>query len=71
MFPLPLSLDPTGQASLGATSLTFTKQNWNVPQTVRVTGVDDFIDDGTVIFMSLWDLLAQVTTNLMTSHDKF
>ena len=47
---VPLSLDPTGQASLAATSLTFTKNNWSVPQTVRVTGVDDFIDDGTVIF---------------------
>src|SRR5207248_8941259 len=29
-------------------SLTFTPQNWNVPQTVTVTGVDDFIDEGDV-----------------------
>ena len=46
---VPLSLNPGGQASLSA-SLTFTKNNWNTPQTVRVTGLDDFIDDDTVIF---------------------
>jgi hypothetical protein len=28
------------------TSLTFTNQNWNSPQTVRVTGVDDAVADG-------------------------
>ena len=47
---VPLSLNPGGQASLSASSLTFTKNNWNTPQTVRVTGLDDFIDDDTVIF---------------------
>ncbi|MDP6297881.1 MAG: hypothetical protein QF388_00535, partial [Acidimicrobiales bacterium] len=29
-------------------SLTFTTSNWNVPQTVTVTGVDDYLIDGTV-----------------------
>ncbi|HJM99583.1 MAG TPA: hypothetical protein QF850_04940, partial [Acidimicrobiales bacterium] len=29
-------------------SLTFTTSNWNVPQTVTVTGVDDYLVDGTV-----------------------
>ena len=47
---VPLSLDPGGQASLAASALTFTKNNWDVPQTVTVTGLDDFIDDGTVSF---------------------
>ena len=30
------------------TSLTFTPSNWNRPQTVTVTGVDDHIHDATV-----------------------
>ena len=31
-------------------SLTFTPANWNTPQTVTVTGVDDAIDDGDVAY---------------------
>ena len=30
--------------------LTFTSQNWNAPQTVTVTGVDDAIADGPVAY---------------------
>ena len=36
----------TGEATV--TSLTFTSANWNTPQTVTVTGVDDNIIDGTI-----------------------
>jgi len=31
-------------------SLTFTPENWNVPQTVTVTGVDDLAEDGDVAY---------------------
>ena len=31
-------------------SLTFTANNWNLPQTVTVTGVDDFIVDGPITY---------------------
>ena len=31
-------------------SLTFTTANWNVAQTVTVTGVDDAVDDGDVAY---------------------
>ena len=31
-------------------SLTFTTANWNVPQTVTVTGVDDAVDDGDMAY---------------------
>ncbi|MCA9133515.1 MAG: aspartyl protease family protein [Planctomycetales bacterium] len=34
-------------AATGSTSLVFTPQNWNVPQTVLVTAVDDNISEGT------------------------
>ena len=33
-------------------SLTFTPANWNVAQTVTVTGVDDAVDDGDVTYRS-------------------
>jgi hypothetical protein len=36
----------TGEASVSAASLTFTPANWNTPQTVTVTGVNDSVDDG-------------------------
>ena len=31
-------------------SLTFTPANWNTPQTVTVTGVDDAVDDGNIAY---------------------
>ena len=31
-------------------SLTFTAANWNVAQTVTVTGVDDALDDGDIAY---------------------
>ena len=34
------------EAFLSATSLVFTPTNWNIPQTVTVTGVDDLVVDG-------------------------
>ncbi|MEP0940017.1 MAG: gliding motility-associated C-terminal domain-containing protein [Cyclobacteriaceae bacterium] len=44
--------DPT-EISLDATSLTFNNANWNIPQTVIVTGLDDLIDDdGTTILIT-------------------
>ncbi|MBQ9393977.1 MAG: hypothetical protein IJU23_00435, partial [Proteobacteria bacterium] len=36
------------EGTVSPTSLTFTKDNWNEPQTVTVKGVDDEIDDGNV-----------------------
>src|SRR6185503_3946719 len=43
------SSDPSeGEASV--TSLTFTAADWNVPQTVTVTGVDDAVDDGDIAY---------------------
>src|SRR6185436_10208722 len=41
-----LSSGDTTEGTLSASSLTFTTANWNLPQTVTVTGVDDSVDDG-------------------------
>ncbi|MCA1971595.1 MAG: tandem-95 repeat protein [Caenispirillum sp.] len=45
---IPLSVSNPNELSLPVTSLTFTPANWNVPQVVQVTGVDDTLVDGTV-----------------------
>jgi hypothetical protein len=38
--------DDTGEGTISPVSLTFTSANWNAPQTVTVTGVDDGVLDG-------------------------
>jgi len=44
---IPLSISDPTEATLGAvTSVTFTSANWNVPQTITVTGLDDLLADG-------------------------
>eukprot|EP01061_Rhynchopus_euleeides_P001798 TRINITY_DN1131_c0_g3_i1.p1 TRINITY_DN1131_c0_g3~~TRINITY_DN1131_c0_g3_i1.p1 ORF type:complete len:2488 (+),score=898.26 TRINITY_DN1131_c0_g3_i1:439-7902(+) len=44
------SLDDATEGRLGKTELIFTKDNWNLPQAVLVTGVDDDIMDGDVTY---------------------
>ena len=41
-----LASEPAGEGSPSPASLTFTPVNWNAPQTVTVTGVDDLVADG-------------------------
>ena len=43
---IDLSSSDPGEGTVLPTSLTFTAANWNVPQTVTVTGVDDGTADG-------------------------
>jgi hypothetical protein len=43
---VPLSSSNPGQGVANVSSLTFTSSNWNTPQTVTVTGVDDHIVNG-------------------------
>jgi hypothetical protein len=61
-FTVKLNIQPTNNVTIGITSsdltegtvapasLTFTNANWNVPQTVTLTGVDDSIIDGNVAY---------------------
>ena len=37
----------TGEATVSPATLTFTSANWDTPQTITVTGVDDDLVDGT------------------------
>lgn len=43
-----LSVSDDTEASIDVPQLTFTTANWNVPQNVTVTGLDDAIDDGDI-----------------------
>ncbi|MEG4257184.1 DUF4347 domain-containing protein, partial [Microcoleus sp. Pol8_C2] len=43
---IPLTSSKTTEGTVDKSSLTFTSANWNTPQTVTVTGVDDSIADG-------------------------
>ncbi len=43
-----VSSSSEGTVSTNSTTLTFTPLNWNVPQTVTVTGVMDYVTDGDV-----------------------
>ena len=61
-FTVRLTQAPTGDVTIGLSSsdptegsvlppsLTFTSANWDQEQTVTITGVDDFIDDGAVTY---------------------
>ena len=45
-----LSSGDTSEGTVSPASLSFSTANWNVAQTVTVTGVDDALDDGNVSF---------------------
>ncbi|MDX2087425.1 MAG: Calx-beta domain-containing protein [Kofleriaceae bacterium] len=48
---IALSSTDTTEGTVGPASLTFTSVNWNAPQTVTVTGVDDDLADGAQTYM--------------------
>ncbi len=45
---LDVSSGDTGEATVSPAQLTFTNANWDTPQTVTITGVDDAIQDGDI-----------------------
>ena len=47
---IDLSSSDTDRRARSPASLTFTAANWNVAQTVTVTGVDDALVDGDVAY---------------------
>lgn len=50
---IPVISSNTGEGTVFPSSLTFTPTNFNTPQTVVVTAVDDLVDDGDVNFTIL------------------
>jgi hypothetical protein len=47
---VPISSSDSSEGSVSVSGLLFTPSNWQVPQSVTVTGVDDAIDDGDVAY---------------------
>jgi len=47
---LTLESDTPSEGSVSPSTLTFTTANWNLAQTVTVSGVDDALDDGDVAY---------------------
>ena len=47
---IDLSSSDTTEGTVSPVSLTFTSANWNTPQTVTVTGVNDVVDDGDIAY---------------------
>ena len=47
---IPVSSSDTTEGTASTTSLTFTPADWDVPQTVTVTGVDDLAVDGPIAY---------------------
>jgi hypothetical protein len=43
---IPLSSSDTTEGTLAVSQVVFTTTNWNAPQTITVTGVDDSVQDG-------------------------
>src|SRR3990172_9605745 len=58
---IALSSSDTTEGAVSPASLTFTSANWNVPQTVTVTGVDDLLNDGGIGYT--------IVTGVTTSTD--
>ena len=47
---IDLSSSDTSEGTVSPVSVTFTNVNWNAPQTVTVTGVDDAVEDGNQVY---------------------
>jgi len=62
---LPLSASDDTEGSVSPASLTFTIDNWNAPQTVTLTGVDDDLADGD----QPWMAVLGVATSTDASYD--
>jgi Ca2+-binding RTX toxin-like protein len=56
---LVFAVSDSSEAQLSTYSLTFTSANWNVAQTLTITGVDDYDNDGNVAY--------NLTTTISTS----
>jgi len=47
---IPVTSTDETEGTVSVAGITFTPANWNVPQTVTITGVDDAVVDGNVVY---------------------
>ncbi len=62
---IDISSGDTGEGTVDKSNLTFTSGNWDTPQTVTVTGVDDALLDGNISYN------VTVAVNAASSDDDF
>jgi hypothetical protein len=62
-----LSSSDLTEGTVSPSSLTFTSANWNIPQTVTVTGVDDLIADGDIAY----SIITSNTVSTYAEYDNF
>ena len=60
---IDLSSSDTSEGTISSDSLTFTTSDWYLPQTVTITGVEDFVDDGDIPFMIITAAASSSDTN--------
>ena len=60
---IPVSSSNQAEGTVSVTSLVFTSANWNIAQTVTVTGVDDTITDGTIVYQIILGVTASTDAN--------
>jgi Ca2+-binding RTX toxin-like protein len=60
---IPISSSNTAEGTASPASLTFTSANFNTPQTVTVTGVDDLTVDGNIAYNILTGAATSTDTN--------
>ncbi|MCE7996975.1 MAG: calcium-binding protein, partial [Roseivirga sp.] len=74
-----ISGDDVTEATVSPVNLTFTTTNWNIPQAVTITGVDDGVNDGDVVSTIMvnpssgdvgFDALANQTVSVTTIDDE-
>ena len=78
---LNISSGDTGEVTLDIAALTFTNADWDTPQTVTATGIDDLLQDGSIVVTITvavndassdddYDAVVNVTTTVTNEDDE-
>jgi hypothetical protein len=62
---IPFSSSNTADGTISSSNLVFTAANWNVPQNITITGVNDDVDDGDTTF----NLVSGAATSTDTDYN--
>ncbi len=60
---IPVSSSDTTEGTVNVSTMTFTSSNWNTPQSVIISGVNDFITDGNISFQIQFGSVASADAN--------
>jgi hypothetical protein len=64
---VPVSSSNAHEGMADVTALTFTPADWNVPQTVTVTGANDFVQDGPTAYSIMLGATTSADANCLGS----